>query len=111
MSQWKKIWEDASNQKENQIRLLLDNSSFIMFFKYKGEVFGADEGGRVAFSNMMEPEEEDDTPEWREEANFTAFSLVSCLQGKQTPTMFRMEDLPHIKVITKEDTFNILMQK
>ncbi len=103
------LWEDAmlSQDRKNQIRMLVDGQNLILFFTYEDQVYGAHEPQRVSFARLKDPD--DETPEgWAEEANFTAINLTRAITGKPEPHIFYKEDIPKIEVIDKDMAASLL---
>ncbi len=109
MAQWKNMWETAlSDEQKRKLKMILESGNMIFFFTYKNEVYGAAEGSRVTFAKMKDPGDEDNTPGWLREANFSATNLTKLGQGQQVQTIFGQKDLKDIDVLSKEEAYDRL---
>lgn len=95
-------WEEHvdRDRKEKEIRNLVDGQGLLLFFKFKGEVFGAGEDGRIVFARIKNPEKGEE--EWGKEASFSAINLTKTVSGKKTSSIFGAKDLESIKVIDSD---------
>lgn len=80
----------------------MDSGEFIFFFKYKGDVYGTGESGRLVFAQMKNPSDEN-TDGWKKEASFTACNLCHLAQNNRTETVFGAKELNDIDVIADKD--------
>jgi hypothetical protein len=109
LDKWKTYWEAAlSHIQKNQLKMILESGQMILFFRYKGDVFGAGEGSRVTFAKMKDQKDEDHTPGWLKEANFMATNLTKLGQGQQQQMIFGAKELPLIDIMTKDEAYNQL---
>lgn len=100
------LWEDAVEQRKNKLRLIIDNSDMLFFFRYQGNVYGTSENGRVIFAKMKDKKDDDNTKSWRKEASFTATNICELANGKQVQNVFGDKECNDIDVIQdKEDLF------
>lgn len=105
------LWDEtnASNEKENQIRMMIDGQNFVLFFIYKDDIYGTHEPHRVTLAKLISPDEED-TPGWKEDANFMAINLTRAMQGRPTQHMFKSKDVKDIEIVgNKEKIFDMLV--
>ena len=105
-------WDDAClyEKRHNNIKLLVDGQNFMFFFVLDGDVYATHEPERVTFARMKS--NDDDEGELNlEDANFTAFNLSKALSAKPTREIFYSEDIPKIKVLTKEETIDKLIDQ
>lgn len=104
-------WDEQVNQdqKEKQIRNLVDGQGLLLFFKFKGEVFGVGEDGRVVFARIKNPAKED--KEWVKEASFSAINLTRTVADDKTSSIFGAKDLDSIKVIDRDKAVKMLCKE
>lgn len=106
IAQWKALWEATlSDQQRNKLKMMLDGGNLVFFFRFTEEVYGAPEASRVIFAKMKDPNDEDHTPGWMKEANFTATNLTKLGQGIQSQMMFTKDELNKIDVLTRDEAF------
>ena len=105
MERWNSLWGEST---KNNIKLLLDNSDFIFFFKCDGKIFGTGEQGRLIFAKMKDTEDADNTEAWRKEASFTASDLTELLAGKQNQHVFGEKEIEDIEVLDKDEVEKLL---
>lgn len=102
------LWEDAAEQKNTKLRLIIDNSDMLFFFRYKGNVYGTGENGRVIFAKMKDKQDDDNTKSWRKEASFTATNVCELAAGREVQNVFGDKECDQIDVIhNKEDLFRL----
>lgn len=106
------LWleQSISDDKKNQIRMIVDGQDLILFFKYKGNIFGAYEPHRVVFASMKIPDKKEDKG-WVKEASFMAFNLTASLAGSVQQCIFYYRNIDDIEVIDKEKAFDALVKK
>ncbi len=106
---WRGLWEAALDDlQKKKLKMILEGSNLLFFFRYENDIFGASEGGRVTFAKMKDPGDEDHTEGWLKEANFMATNLTKLGQGQQQQMIFGIKDLHKIDVLTKEEAFDQL---
>lgn len=99
-----KLYEAIEDEdRKNKIKLVLDGGNFIFFFKYKENIYGTGESGRVTFAKMKDSQDEENTDAWRKEANFIATNLNDMMLGKQNQTIFGEKECNEIDVIADKD--------
>lgn len=91
---------------KNKLKLILE--SFVFFFRFQKDVFGANEASRVTFAKMKDPKDEDNNPAWLKEANFVAVNLNKLGQGQQVQMIFSNKELGEIGVVSKKDALSTL---
>ncbi len=105
MTLWdKQLLLEKIDELRGKIKHLIDGHNFILFLQKKddGDVFGADENGRLVFAKMKSPDE--DMPEgWADEANFGCTNLSRAVAGSPSQTIFGMKDLENLDVIEDQD--------
>lgn len=103
-----KLWFEKNTQ---HVKKVIDGSNLILFFTHKNKIFGAPEESRIVFARMKSPNDDEEMPEdWADDANFSAYDLIQALSGNSTESLFSMNDLPKIDVITRDKAENMLMQ-
>lgn len=103
-------WDQSiiKEMKHQNIKMLIDGQNFLLFFRYKDNIYGTTEQNRVAFSKMRHPDEET-SKGWLEEAHFSAFNLSDGLKGKPTQDIFYIDDIQDIEVIDKDEAYDALV--
>jgi len=98
MDKWDTYLENE--EKENELRNLINSNGLVMFFQKNDSVFGCPEEGRIVFAKMKSEEGMDD-------ANFMTLNLTS-----DEPSRYVMQnkDLDDIKVIDLEDVIKKLIK-
>ena len=71
-----------------------------LFFKFEKEVYGADEGSRLIFAQMKNPDKEN-PKSWKKDASFSAKNMET---GSER--IFGYKDLDRIKIIDEKDVPN-----
>lgn len=107
-------WDEycEEDNKLNQINMLVDGQSFVMFFRYNGDIYAATEPNRVVFARMKHPDDGETPPQWLEDANFMAVNLTKTILGSPTQQMFKSKDIDQIEIVPdKEDVIAILAQQ
>jgi hypothetical protein len=102
LQHWRQVWAEGVDDIENKVKLLMDSGEFIFFFKYKDEIYGTGESGRLTFAQMKNPSDEN-TDGWKKEASFTACNLCHLAQNNRTETVFGAKELDGIDVIADKD--------
>lgn len=105
-------WEKAriSDQKKNQITLLVDGQNFVFFFEYHNDIFGAPEASRVTFARMKNPD--DESPQgWVQDANFMAVNLSKAIFGQPVQQIFKDSDIHEIHVINDKNKVSEMLAK
>jgi|SRR6185437_10850653 len=100
-----KLLEEINHKKE-KIKTLLDRGPMVLFLKHKDNegIFGADEPARITFARMMNPDDDDASPDWADGANFMATNLSKLLNGEGDPsTVFGKKDLKSLNVMDDKD--------
>jgi hypothetical protein len=109
ISYWKTLWEAAlSDQQKNKLKMMLDGGNLVFYFRYQNEVYGAGESSRVVFAKMKDPTDEDHTPGWLKETNFTATNLTQLGQGSASQMLFTDKELNKIDVLSRDEAMNAL---
>lgn len=104
-------WDEAcvSNDRENQIRMMIDGQNMVLFFLFDNELYGTQEPHRVTFAKMINPNEDEDPESWGDDANFMAVNLSRAVVGHPSQHMFKKKDASNIEVISnKEKVYDIL---
>lgn len=101
------LW-DEHNEKKAKADKILDGSNLILFFTKNKAVYGAPEESRLVFAKMKHPDEE--VPEnWANQASFSAFDLMRAMTGEKIENLFSCKDLDDIKVIDRDEAWDMLM--
>lgn len=109
---WNLIWQEhLQEEKRNRLRMLLDGSNLLFFFRYKGDIYGASEASRVTYAKLKDPQDEDNTLAWRKEVNFTATNLNRCIDGEDNQTVFSNKDLKDIHVMSDKSQIEKMLTK
>lgn len=108
---WKnfKIFIENKQQKEKQIRNLVDGQGMLLFFKFHDEIFGCGEDGRIVFARIKNPDKND--KEWGKEASFSALNLSKTVEGENSSSIFGKKDLNKMKIIDREEAVKELCKK
>jgi hypothetical protein len=104
------LWDEATaeDDQRQKLRNLIDSQELILFFRHKGDIFGAPEDSRIVFAKLKHPDE--DTPEeWAEEASFTAINLSRALTGDKVESVFSQKDLDAIGVVSPDAVENLTL--
>lgn len=107
------LWDEAVEKEKHtdKINSMLDASEFIMFFLKGGEVYGAPEMSRLIFAKMKDPDDEENSDDWAEEASFSGYVLKDALKGQETIRLFHQKDLKGLRVIDKDKAVQLLMNQ
>jgi hypothetical protein len=87
-------------------KMLIDGHDYIFFFHVKGLVYGANENARSVFSIMKNPMGE----VGYKDMNFQASNLSKAMAGEPKEEIFIYKDVNRLKVIQKEDAYQMLMK-
>lgn len=104
------LWDEATaeNDQRQKLRSLIDSQELILFFRFKGDIFGASEDSRIVFAKLKHPDE--DTPdEWAEEASFTAINLNRALSGEKVESVFSQKDLDGIGIVSPDAVEDLIL--
>lgn len=91
------LWDNYLTKEK--IKKYLDDSDHILFFKYKGEIFGTNEEGRLTFARMKDPKDED----YSEELSFSAMNLSKTIKNDKSESVFSTDDVKNIKILSREE--------
>ena len=109
---WMDMWDVQceANDRQNQIKTLVDGQNFVLFFKRKNDIFGAHEPHRVTFARMKNPDDDVDDG-WLKEASFMAVNLSSAISGSPQQEVFQSKNIDDIKVIDKDAAHDALSKQ
>lgn len=105
------LWDEQvdKQQKEKQIRNLVDGQGMLLFFKFHNEIFGCGEDGRIVFARIKNPDKDD--KEWGKEASFSALNLSKTIEGENSSSIFGRKDLKQMKIIDQKEAITELCKK
>lgn len=105
---WEKLQGVMREQDDKFVKakMLVDGHDYIFFFTIRGCVYGANENARSVFSVMKNPMDE---PGY-EDMSFSATNLTKAMEGEPKEEIFIYKDVEKIKVIQKEDAYQLLMK-
>jgi len=92
---------------QEKISKFLDGEEISFFFDFDGTIYGGDEGSRLTFARLKNPDEDSDKT-WAENANFYGIDLKRGIKGDKTERMFSQKDVGKIKVKDREDALKSL---
>lgn len=98
-------------EQRDKISDLLDRHELSLFFKKGDDYFGAPETSRIIFAKLKNDDDEDFTPDLRDQAKFLALNLLKAMVGSDEPseTLFGSNDLPTISVCDREEAIEKIL--
>lgn len=93
-------------QNNQELEEFLGKKEIILYFKFKNEVFGCSEEGRIIFSKLKTNDEE--IKNCKKEIKFNAFNLSKSTLENSVESNFNFKDLNNIEVINKEKIYKLL---